>query len=409
MKTSRRKRIASLLIALALMAGLWQWTPSLTGRASAVSQAEIDAMKDELSGISDQIKELEAQLTRIASDKAQALEQKKLLDQQIALITQQIADTDAVIAEYDGLIAAKEDEIAEIEAKERAQYELFCKQVRSMEEQGSVSYLSILFDCADFSDLLDRAMMISEIMDYNNDIINMLLDTRAQLQTAKEELEEDRADQQALRDEQAVSKASLEVQQAEAAALAQKLMDQESEYEASVKALEAEDARIEKEMKEAQRMLAAQNAGIVSETGWYWPVPGFYTLTSGFGWRTHPVYGTRRYHNGTDIGGAGIGGTAIGAAKTGVVTTSQYSSSYGNYVVLSHSDGYQTLYAHMSSRAVSVGDVVTQGQTLGYVGSTGVSTGNHLHYEVWHNGSRTDAEKYYPNLESVFYRRYAAA
>ena len=406
---NNRKRIVSAVTALVLTAGLvfgptgW-WEP-----AQAVTQADIDAMKDDLANIADQIDQLEDQLAQVQTDKAKALEQKRLLDEQIALITRQIADTDAVLAEYDGLIAAKEAEIADIEAKEQAQYELFCAQVRSMEERGTVSYLSILFDSSDFTELLDRAMMIGEIMDYNNEIIDMLLDTRAQLQTAKEELEDERADQQAIRDQQAANQAELEVQQAEAAALAQKLIDQESEYQAAVQALEEEDARIEQEMKDAQRQLAAQNAGIVSETGWYWPVPGFYTLTSGFGWRTHPVYGTQRYHNGTDIGGAGINGTAIGAAKSGVVTTSKYSSSYGNYVVVSHSDGYQTLYAHMSSRAVSEGDIVTQGQTLGYVGTTGVSTGPHLHYEVWYNGSRTDAEQYYPNLESVFYRKYNAA
>ena len=405
----KRKRIVSAAAALALTAGLILCPFGWREPALAVTQADIDAMKDDLDVIADQIDQLEDQLAQVQTDKAKALEQKRLLDEQVALITRQIADTDAVLAEYDGLIAAKEAEIADIEAKERAQYELFCAQVRSMEERGTVSYLSILFDSSDFTELLDRAMMIGEIMDYNNEIIDLLLDTRAQLQTAKEELEGERADQQAIRDQQAANQAELEVQQAEAAALAQKLIDQESEYEAAVQALEEEDARIEQEMKDAQRQLAAQNAGIVSETGWYWPVPGFYTLTSGFGWRTHPVYGTQRYHNGTDIGGAGINGTAIGAAKSGVVTTSKYSSSYGNYVVVSHSDGYQTLYAHMSSRAVSEGDIVTQGQTLGYVGTTGVSTGPHLHYEVWYNGSRTDAEQYYPNLESVFYRKYNAA
>ena len=405
----KRKRIVSAATALALTAGLVLCPFGWREPALAVTQADIDAMKDDLDVIADQIDQLEDQLAQVQTDKAKALEQKRLLDEQVALITRQIADTDAVLAEYDGLIAAKEAEIADIEAKERAQYELFCAQVRSMEERGTVSYLSILFDSSEFTELLDRAMMIGEIMDYNNEIIDLLLDTRAQLQTAKEELEGERADQQAIRDQQAANQAELEVQQAEAAALAQKLIDQESEYEAAVQALEEEDARIEQEMKDAQRQLAAQNAGIVSETGWYWPVPGFYTLTSGFGWRTHPVYGTQRYHNGTDIGGAGINGTAIGAAKSGVVTTSKYSSSYGNYVVVSHSDGYQTLYAHMSSRAVSEGDIVTQGQTLGYVGTTGVSTGPHLHYEVWYNGSRTDAEQYYPNLESVFYRKYNAA
>ena len=399
---NNRKRIVSAVTALVLAAGLvfgptgW-WEP-----AQAVTQADIDAMKDDLANIADQIDQLEDQLAQVQTDKAKALEQKRLLDEQIALITRQIADTDAVLAEYDGLIAAKEAEIADIEAKEQAQYELFCAQVRSMEERGTVSYLSILFDSSDFTELLDRAMMIGEIMDYNNEIIDLLLDTRAQLQTAKEELEGERADQQAIRDQQAANQAELEVQQAEAAALAQKLIDQESEYEAAVQALEEEDARIEQEMKDAQRQLAAQNAGIVSETGWYWPVPGFYTLTSGFGWRTHPVYGTQRYHNGTDIGGAGINGTAIGAAKSGVVTTSKYSSSYGNYVVVSHSDGYQTLYAHMSSRAVSEGDVVEQNQVIGYVGTTGSSTGNHLHLEFRVNGSRQDALSYYPALADQF-------
>ena len=92
-------------------------------------------------------------------------------------------------------------------------------------------------------------------------------------------------------------------------------------------------------MKSAEKMLAAQAAGVVSEKGFVWPVPGFYRLTSGFGWRIHPIYGTRRHHNGTDVSSYGIHGTPILAAKTGVVTTSAYSSSYGNYVVVSHSDG----------------------------------------------------------------------
>ena len=173
-----------------------------------------------------------------------------------------------------------------------------------------------------------------------------------------------------------------------------------------MEALQEENRRIEEEMKEAEKKLAAKIAEVDAETGFYWPVPGFYRLTSGFGWRTHPVYGTRKHHNGTDIAAPGIYGTPIYAAKSGVVITSTKVSSYGNYVVVSHSDGYQTLYAHMSKRAVSVGDVVKQGDILGYVGATGVVTGTHLHYEVWYDGERTDAELYYPNLESVFVRAY---
>lgn len=401
MKHRKYRRVMSVLTALALVAGLWYGAPET---ASAITQADIDEMKDDLDAIADQIENAKAQLEQLAGDKAQALEELRLLDQQVVLISDQIAETDRVIAEYDNLIAVKMAEIAEIEAKEAAQYDLFCRQVRSMEEQGSVSYLSILFDCADFSELLDRAMMISEIMDYNNDIINMLLDTREQLAAVQVELEAERADQQVLRDQQAVSKAELEVQQAAAAALAQKIINQEAGYEATLEELEKADEQLKKEMKEAQEELERQQ--LAAEGDWYWPVPGYYTLTSGFGWRTHPIYGTRKYHNGTDIGGANIYGKAVGAVRSGVVTTAGRHINYGNYVVVTHAGGYQSLYAHMSRLAVSKGDTVKQGQTVGYVGSTGLSTGPHLHLEIWLDGVRTDSEQYYPHLDSVFYRKY---
>jgi len=406
MRKNRFHRILCVVLALLLLIGAWYSEPFGTGKAGAVTQEEIDAMKDEITGIANEIKSLENQLKDLGNDKAKALEQVALLNDEIELINQQIAGTNKVILEYDGLIAAKEKEIIEIEDKEADQYKLFCKQVRSMEERGSISYFSILFDAADFSDLLDRTMMISEIMDYNNDVINLLLATREELKTAKLELEESREDQQALRNDQVAARDELERREREAAELVQRIQNKEAGYEDAVKQLEAENKRIEEEMKQAELLLKAQIAGVDAETGFKWPVPGFYRLTSGFGWRTHPVYGTRRHHNGTDIASPGIYGTPIYAAKSGVVTTSLKVSSYGNYVVVSHSDGYQTLYAHMSRRAVSVGDVVKQGDILGYVGNTGVVTGTHLHYEVWYKGERTDAELYYPNLESVFVRAY---
>lgn len=402
MKHSKLRRVMGALTVLSLVIGLCCLMPETV---AAITQADIDAMEDDLNKIASQIDNMKAQLEQIAGDKAQALKELDLLNEQVDLITAQIEETDRVIAKYDDLIAVKMAEIAEIEEKEAAQYKLFCKQVRSMEEQGSVSYFSILFNSSDFSDLLDRAMMIAEIMDYNNDIINMLMDTREQLAAAQAELEQERADQQDLRDKQAIAKAELEVQQAAAAALAQKLINQEAGYEAAVKELEEADKQLQKEMKEAQEELERQNV-LLSENSWYWPVPGYYTLTSGFGWRTHPIYGTRKYHNGTDIGGVNIYGKAVGAVRSGVVTTAGKHVNYGNYVIVTHADGYQSLYAHMSKLAVSKGDTVTQGQTVGYVGSTGLSTGPHLHLEIWKDGVRTDSEQYYPNLNSVFYRKY---
>ncbi len=406
---ARRRHLLPALGAVLLLTGLCLGLALAAGRAAAVTQSDIDDMEAQLSDLADEIQALEDQLDEISGQRDQALEELALLDQQIALGQQQLEQADAVLAEYDDLISQQEADIAQLEEQEAEQYDLFCQQTRAMEEQGSISYLAILFDSASFSDLLDRMMLVGEVMEYHNSVITDLRETQAQLQAVQAELEASQAAQQQVRDQQAQALAALEGQQEAAAQLAQSLLDQEAGYEAAIQELEEENAQVEEELAQAREELAAQEVVIVSEGEWYWPVPGFYTLTSGFGWRIHPIYGTQRYHNGTDIGGAGIGGTEIGAAKSGVVTTSQYSSSYGNYVVVTHSDGYQTLYAHMSTRLVSVGDVVTQGQTLGLVGSTGLSTGNHLHFEVWYNGTRTDAEQYYPELESVFYRRYNAA
>lgn len=398
------KRVLSLALALVLSLAAVVASPAAPGPSASalVTQADIDAMKENITGISGKIKDLEQQLDQVKDDKEQALQRKQYLDDQIALTDQQIDQLNQIIADYDLLIAGKQDEILDLEAKEAAQYELFCKRVRSMEEQGAVSYLSILFNAASFSELLDNAMVIGEIMDYDNSVIDMLQATRQGVQDAKTDLENQQAEQEVLRTEQEAVRADLQAKELQAEALVKQIADQEKEYEKSIKELEAEDARIQKQMEEAKKQLEAQKIPIDSESGFYWPVPGFYTLTSKFGWRIHPIYKTRRYHNGTDV--AASKNTPIGAAKSGLVTTSQYSSSYGNYVVVTHSDGYQTLYAHMTKRAVSVGDVVKQGQTIGYVGSTGASTGNHLHFEVWYDGVRKDAEQYYPSLP--FVRRY---
>ena len=139
----------------------------------------------------------------------------------------------------------------------------------------------------------------------------------------------------------------------------------------------------------------------MSEKGFLWPLTGYLTLTSKYGWRTSPITGRSEFHLGTDI--PAPRGTPIKASKSGLVTTSTNHYSYGNYVVVTHSDGTQTLYAHMSKRAVDKGAVVTQGQVIGYVGSTGDSTGNHLHFEIWQNGKRTNAENYF---SLPFVRRY---
>ena len=364
--------------------------------ASAVTQAEIDAMKEEANSLKQQQEEIQDQLDSLAADRENAMARKTLLEQQINATRAEINTIAAQIAKYDELIAQKQEELSQAEAEEQAQYELFCERVRYMEEQGEVSYWSILFSSKDFADLLDNAMMVEEIMDYDNQVMDQLIALREQIEEDKAELETARQEQQDAKAEQEAAQANLQAQESEVDALLSQISNQEDELEAREAQLRAASDAATAEIAAAERELAAQIANVPSESGFLWPLPGRYNLSSLFGSRKHPITGKANNHTGIDIPASS--GTSILAAKSGVVTTSTYNNSYGNYVVVSHSDGTSTLYAHMVRRNCSKGDTVSQGQVIGYVGTTGSSTGNHLHFEVRVNGSRVDPINYFTDL-----------
>lgn len=364
--------------------------------ASAVTQAEINQMKEDAAALKKQRAELQKQLKAIQADKSKALDQKALLEQQINATQAEINNIAAQITQYDQLIAQKETELAATEEKERAQYELFCKRVREMEEQGEVSYWSILFSSDDFSDLLDNAMMVEEIMDYDNQVMNELIAIREQIEADKTALETARQEQKDAKAEQEAAKAELKSQQAQVDALIAEISGQESQVKAAEAKLQAAANAADAEIRAAEKELASQIANVPSESGFLWPLPDRYNLSSLYGSRKHPVTGKANNHTGIDV--PAPSGTPIQACKSGVVTTSTYNNSYGNYVVVSHSDGTSTLYAHMSRRNASKGQTVSQGQVIGYVGTTGSSTGNHLHLEIRVNGSRRDPINYFQSL-----------
>ena len=364
--------------------------------ASAVTQAEINQMKEDAAALKKQRAELQKQLKAIQADKSKALDQKALLEQQINATQAEINNIAAQITQYDQLIAQKETELAATEEKERAQYELFCKRVREMEEQGEVSYWSILFSSDDFSDLLDNAMMVEEIMDYDNQVMNELIAIREQIEADKTALETARQEQKDAKAEQEAAKAELKSQQSQVDALITEISGQESQVKAAEAKLQAAANAADAEIRAAEKELASQIANVPSESGFLWPLPGRYNLSSLYGSRKHPVTGKANNHTGIDV--PAPSGTSILACKSGVVPTSTYNNSYGNYVVVSHSDGTSTLYAHMSRRNASKGQTVSQGQVIGYVGTTGSSTGNHLHLEIRVNGSRRDPINYFQSL-----------
>lgn len=409
----RRLVVGGLALLMAVLM-LLPMLAMLVGGAGAVTQAEIDALKNEQSGYQSKMSELKDKLNDLKDDQAQAEEKRRVLEAQLNAINgeienidRQIALYDSQIAQYNAQIEQKEAERLEAVAREQAQYELFCQRVRAMEKDGDVSYWSILFKAEDFSDLLDRAMLISDVMDYDNAVMDQLVATRreieqikTELETARAEQEAARAEQQAVREQQAARRQEQAAKVKEAQALVAKINADAAEVNSQLEAESKAAKEIQAELVRKQREMEAQRRqnNVVFETGsgYHWPLPGRYKLTSKFGYRIHPIQGTPSSHTGTDI--PAPSGTPIEACKGGQVITSTYHSSYGNYVVVDHGGGNSTLYAHMSSRSVSVGDIVTQGQVLGKVGSTGSSTGPHLHLEVRVNYQRVDAETCFPSL-----------
>ena len=368
--------------------------------ALAVTQADIDKLKNNASDLSQQKKELQSKISALSDDIANNMKKKELLDSEISVLSSEISNVESQISTYAELITQTEAELLDAQEREAAQYELFCKRVRAMEERGTISYWSVLFKADSFTDLLSRLDFINEIMDSDQKVIQDLQDLQAEIEEKKESLETQKAESEAAKAELVSKKSELNKQREAANALVAQLRASKSEYQEDMDDLSAEAEAVQAQILKLSKELAAQQAaqGKPSNAalgGYIWPVSSR-RITSTFGGRASPGGIGSTNHKGIDIGGVGYT-TEIHAAKAGTVIVSQYSRSYGNYVVVSHGSGNTTLYAHMSSRKVSVGQYVNQGDVLGITGSTGNSTGPHLHFEITENGVRIDPLKYLTN------------
>lgn len=397
----QKKIVAALALFLVLLMILPMISMILGGTAgAAVTQSEIDKLKDAAATLAQQKKNLSKQLDALDGEIDSAMSRKLVVEQEIAVVEEQISNTSNLIARYDELIAQEEENLAAAQAEEAEHFDTFCKRVRVMEEQGTATYWQILFSSADFTDLLDRAMMVSEIVEYDNAVMDALEQARMDVEEAKAALETSRAEQVSAQEALEAQKTELSGKRATINSLLAELQAKQDVYEKKMSDLNAAAASMDKEIaakqKELERQIAQSKVQVNYGSGYIWPLDGLYTITSFFGPRKHPITGLAGNHGGTDVR-AGYG-TKIKAARGGVIMTSAYNNSYGNYVVILHDNGESTLYAHMSKRAVSEGATVTQGQAIGYVGSTGSSTGNHLHYEIRVNGTRVDALDYYKGM-----------
>jgi len=335
------------------------------------------------------------------------LAKKEVLDERIINTGLEIENVISTIAYFDLLIREKEYEVYLAQDRENQQLEKYRSRVGNIEENGIISYLEIIFDSTSFSDMLARIDAVADIMRADETVYNNLILARSETEAAKDSLEHTRTemDEEKARLEEREAELLEQLQEAQEIILRleatldtnrqlhDQFRDDEREVQAEINRQVAalarqQEAERQRRLREQQRQ--AGGGSVVGTGQFVWPVSG--TITSPFGTRRHPVFGDMRFHGGIDIGAAH--GTTVVAADSGSVIISSYNSSYGNYIVISHGNGITTLYAHLSTRSVSVGDSVSRGQQIGRVGSTGVSTGPHLHFEVSVNGTRVNPRAY---------------
>ena len=369
---------------------------SVVQDVQAVTQAQIDAKKKEKQSLEAEKAKLQSQLKSLQNDKNSALAQKQNLDSQISVIRSEISNTEEQITQYQNLIEQTEQQIAQTQAKHEEQYQLYCARVRAMEERGTVSYWSVLFRSADFSEMLAAVDFIEEIMESDQRVIDDLQATEEQLAAEQTSLEGQLAEQEAIRKELAARNTELNTQLAAARSLIANIAADEQAYQQLIKEKEAAAAKEQAEILRLSRELAAQqNQGAGTLGGYIWPCSSHY-VTSPLGSRYTGIKGASTNHAGIDIGRVYYS-TQVVAAKAGTVIISSYNKYRGNYVVISHGSGNTTTYQHLSKCSVSVNQKVSQGQVVGITGSTGVSSGPHLHFEIMENGQIINPLKYLTN------------
>ena len=413
-------RIICLVLAAVLLLSLV--SSALIMLVSAASSTEIKneltALRAKQAEIQKQSDALEKQIAENKTQTQTIVSQKADIDQQMEMSRQKIENLNAQIQQYNLLIAEKQNELDDAVTREESLTAQYKARLRSMEETGSVSYWSILFKASSFADLLDRVDMIREIAASDQLMMEQLSEATKKVETERTELEAEKHELEQTETELAAEQASLEEKRAEADKL---ILQMQAEYDAlsdEFLAAEKDEAAVREQIKKTEtsyfNALAAEQAaaaaaaaanqnngssssgsgssGSSSSSGFRFPLAYSTGVTCAYGPRIHPINGNKSFHYGVDLA-AGMG-TEIYATKSGTVTGATYGEANGYYVTINHGDGYSSIYAHMTNYVVSVGDTVKQGQLIGYVGTTGWSTGPHLHFEILLNGSNVNPMNY---------------
>lgn len=378
------KKGFAVLVAVGLLGGL-------LGPASAeqYSRSKEQKMLRELNSIRSQKKTMEnrkKQTQSQASNLINAIDQVKT---KIDVLDDKIDRNAVQLEQVQAEAAVAEENLTETNRQLDEQVKVFNSRVRDIYENGSVSYLEVILSSNSFSDFLDRFEYMRAIVEQDSQTVTRIEDIQAKLQKQKTLLENKRVRIAGLKASAEQAKEESEQQKEEHSRLLEEAQKNLKEYNEELDRLEAEESA---KMAEIIRLRSLKDSQSKGSGVMRWPAPGHSRITSQYGWRIHPILGTRKFHTGIDI--SAPSGSKVIAAQTGQVIYSGWMNGYGNVIVIDHGAGKSTLYAHLSRRGVSVGQEVKKGEQIGAVGSTGRSTGPHLHFEVRSGGDPVNPMPY---------------
>jgi len=375
-------KIVSIIIAALMILGL---IASVAPVFVSASQAEINKQQQKKN-------EAQQKLESTKTKRAKTLHDMELLEKEAGDIQSKIDAVNIKIAETDKSLAEQQIKLDAATKKAEAQYELFKERFRVMCEQGDVSYIEMLLSAENFGDFVDKVEIVKEISQHDKDIFDKMEANRLEIEAARDKIAALKETQEASKSDLSSQKAALVKKQQEQQAYMKELENDAASYQ---KIIDQADAAMESLRRSISGSLSSSSRGKAYVGGEFtWPTPSCHYITSHFSpRRKNPVSGIYKRHTGTDIGAAY--GTTIVAANSGTVTLAGWNSGYGNCVIIDHGGGRATLYAHMSSYSVTKGQNVQKGQQIGRVGSTGNSTGPHLHFEVLINGAAVDPMQYF--------------
>ncbi len=369
---------------------------------SVAKAQSVDDMQQQLEELAKKKQKLEQELNAISQKKKNELEKKSIIDEQVNATRDEINVLNGVINSLDKQLDNAQNELDTASKTLDEKLQLSKNRIRSAYEQGEASYLEIIIQSKSVYDFISKIEIVSQIANRDKEVIEQVKKSKETIEAKKIEIEQSKAEKEKNAESLKSKQNSLSKKQAQSDQLIQEINSDAAATKRAVLAAEAEEEKLQAEIR---KMLSSSGNSELIDTGEFrWPLnTKFNNITSKFGYRTHPVTGKYKLHTGVDIASSGIKGSSIYAAKGGTVLKAGYNTGYGNYVLIDHGGGYATLYGHASTLTVSAGQNVSRGDVLGYVGSTGYSTGPHLHFEIIKNGEYTNPLTYFSGVMSFTY------